>query len=131
MEKSGLTQEDIKFIFNELRKASVIWSGRKEVLNRARKRVLVGRFKNGNPRYKYHYQCAKCRKWFADMKQLEVDHIVEIGGVTGFTGDWNETLDKVFPRPVEKHLQALCFVCHEKKSAGYMTARSRYTRKKP
>lgn len=128
--KNNLTEEDVRFLFNELRKASIIWEGRKEVLRLARKKVFVRRAKNGNPIYKYQWQCAICNKWFKQETEMEVDHKVEIGGVTGFTGDWNETLNKMFPRPVVEHLQCCCQSCHQRKTKKYLSARSKYVRKK-
>lgn len=126
----SLTTEDIKFIINELRKASIIWSGRKEILQRARRRVMEGRTRDGKPKYKYHWQCAVCSKWFRDVTQLEVDHIVEIGGITEFTGDMNVLIGKIFPRPVEKHLQCLCISCHLKKTKRWQAASHKFTRKR-
>ena len=125
-----LTTEDLKYIFNELRKASVKWNGRKEVMNNCRQKVFQKRTKDGNAVYKFHWQCASCLNWFKNQKDLEVDHIFEIGGITEFSGDWNETIAKVFPRPVEKYLQALCHVCHSKKTLKYMAASHKYKRRK-
>jgi len=129
MDDEVLTKEDVAFLFNELRKASVLWDGRKEVLRLARKKTFVRRAKNGNPVYKYMWQCAACSKWFRNEKDLEVDHIVEIGGITAFTGDWNETIRKMLPRPVGKHLQCLCAICHSKKTGVFMNAREKFQRK--
>ena len=127
------TEEDAKFIFNELRKASIIWSGRKEILRLARKKVFVRRAKNGNPIYKYQWQCALCKNWTRNEKEMEVDHIVEIGGVSLFlkNRDWNEVAEKMFPRPVEAHLQCLCVSCHLRKTNLFNSARSKWERKRP
>lgn len=127
--KLSLTEEDIKFLFNELRKSSIVWAGRKEALKLSRKKVFVRRAKNGNPVYKYQWQCAKCKKWFLKETDLEVDHIKEIGGITEFKGDWNETINKIFPRPIEEHLQCLCHVCHSRKTGIYMSANNKWQRK--
>lgn len=127
---TGLTQDDIIFLVNKLRQASVTWSGRTEALKLARRKVFVRTAKNGRPVTKYTWQCAICSKWFWDAKAMEVDHIVEIGGVTGFTGSWDELIGKMFPRPVEKHLQVVCGPCHLKKTASYMNASARYKRKR-
>ena len=126
----ALTTEDVKFLINELRKSSVIWSGRKEVLQRARKRVMEGRAKNGKPKYKYFWQCAVCSQWFRDVAQVEVDHIVEIGGITEFDGCMNKLIARMFPRPVEDHLQVLCGSCHKRKSRLFMSANHKYTRRR-
>ena len=124
-----LTSDDIKYIYNELRKASIIWQGRKECLALARKKVFVRRAKNGNPVYKYHWQCADCENWFKQESDMEVDHIVEIGGVTSFCGDWNKMIERIFPRPVQDHLQCLCIPCHARKTGRYNAAPSKFTRK--
>lgn len=124
-----LNSQDVAFIFNELRKSSVIWSGRKEALALARKRVFVRRAKNGNAVYKWQWQCAKCSEWFRNQKDLEVDHIVEIGGYTSHCGDWNKTLARLFPRPVSEHLQVLCKACHARKTGAYNAAHLKYQRK--
>lgn len=123
------TPEDIKFLFNELRKASIIWSGRKECLALARKKVFVRRAKNGKAIYKFHWQCAVCENWFDKEDSMEVDHIVEIGGVGGHTGDWNATIARIFPRPIQDHLQALCIPCHLRKTGLYNSANNKWKRK--
>lgn len=123
------SEEDIKFLFNELRKSSVIWDGRKECLRLASKKVFLRRSKTGKAIYKLHWQCAACHKWKKQIEEMEVDHIVEIGGYTEHTGDWNETIAKIFPRPVSKHLQALCGKCHLKKTNQYNSARTKWVRK--
>ena len=127
---NNLTQEDIEFLFNELRKASIKWKGRSELLSLARRKVFVRRAKNGKPIYKYYWQCAVCSEWVKDIKKVEVDHISEIGGVSGFTGDWNEMISRIFPRPVSEHLQCLCIACHQRKTSLYNSARSRWKRKR-
>lgn len=128
--REPLSKADIIFLYNELRKASVIWSGRKEALKLARKKVFVRRAKSGRPVSKLNWQCAVCLKWFRNEKEMEVDHIVEIGGIGDFNGDWNETIARIFPRPVSDHLQVCCAPCHLKKTAAYKNARLRYQRKK-
>ena len=124
-----LTSEDIRYLFNELRRASVKWSGRKEVLKLARRKVFLRYSKTGKAIYKFQWQCAGCQKWFKNDKELEVDHISEIGGITEFSGDWNDTIAKIFPRPVDKHLQALCISCHKKKTGIFLAANHKYKRK--
>lgn len=131
--KLNFTEKDIKFFFNELRKASIIWSGRTEALRMARKKVFVRRAKNGKKIFKFHWQCAKCRKWFRNQGDMQVDHIKEIGGVTEFfksmKQDWNKVFNSFFPRPVKKHMQVLCVPCHSRKTAAYLAAPKRFERK--
>lgn len=119
-----LPPDDIAFIRNQLRQASVKWAGRAECLKRARKKVLVRHTKDKKPVYKFHWQCAKCRKWSRNEKEMEVDHVEEIGP---FKGDWNEYLWRHFRRD---NLQALCVVCHLKKTKAYNSAKTKWQRKK-
>lgn len=126
-----LTTEDIEFLYKELRRSSIIWDGRKEVLRLARQKVFVRRARNGNAVYKYQWQCAACQKWFKEESQMEVDHIIEIGGYTEFLdGDISRMVERMFPRPVSEHLQCLCQACHKRKTGAYNSARSKWTRKK-
>lgn len=122
-------QSDVEFIYNELRKATITWSGRKEILALSRRKVFVRRAKNGNPIYKFKWQCAACQNWFDKQEEMEVDHIVEIGGVTEFSKDIVAGIKKMFPRPVKDHLQVLCVKCHLKKTTKYNSARSKWKRK--
>lgn len=126
-------QEDIDFIYNLLRQGTVKWTGRSECLRLARKKVMMGRSKNGRPKYKYHWKCAdpKCPKvWYRNETDMEVDHISEIGGVTSFDGDWNAMIARIYARPVSEKLQALCCVCHSKKTKNFMNAAVQWVRKK-
>lgn len=129
--KIKFAQHDVEWIYKVLRKESVKWSGRKECLKNARKKVREGTTRDGKPKYKYHWKCAKCQKWYRNEMELEVDHIEEIGGVTSFNGDWNEMLDRLFPRPIKKRMQALCISCHMRKTNLYNSARSKWKRKRP
>ena len=130
MPEFKFTKEDVEFVYNLLRKGTTHWSGRKECLRLARKKVFVRRGKkSGQPIYKNMWQCATCKQWFRNEADVEVDHIIEIGGVSSFNGDWNEMISKIMPRPVYKHLQVLCVYCHLKKTQKYNSARDRWKRK--
>ncbi len=126
MDNFKLRDADIEFLRNLLRQGSIKWPGRAECLRNARKRVFIRRAKNGNPIYKFNWQCASCLRWTKDEKAMEVDHIVEIGE---FKGDWNEHLHRHFP-PDRKKMQALCVSCHMKKTKAFNSARTKWARKK-
>jgi hypothetical protein len=126
MSSYKLRDADVIFLRNLLRRGSVRWPGRAEALQDARKKVLIRRSKTGKPIYKYHWQCAVCKRWHKDVAEMEVDHIVEIGP---FKGDWNEFLFRHFP-PDRAKMQVLCIPCHMKKTKAFNSARSLYTRKK-
>jgi Zn finger protein HypA/HybF involved in hydrogenase expression len=117
-----LPNQDVKYILNVLRRGTTRWKGRTDCLNRERKRITTGEFKNGNPKKKWVYRCTKCREWFK-LNNMEVDHIEEVGG---FTGDFNEFIAKLYCP--QENLQALCVLCHSKKTSAY-NARERFTRK--
>lgn len=119
-----VTKETIDFIINVLRQGTIKWPGRAECLRRARKKVLVGETKSGKPRYKLHWKCAKCGQWFKDQSEMEVDHIVEIGS---FSGSWDDFINRMYCE--QDNLQALCQVCHKKKTIAFNNASLRYRRK--
>lgn len=122
-----LTPEDVDFIKNALRQASVKWRGRRDCLRRARKKVLAGHTKSGAPVYKYHWKCADCGRWFLDPKELEVDHITEIGALVPTIEGIGEFVLRVLAEP--ESLQAMCLGCHLSKTKRYASARSRWRRK--
>lgn len=101
-----------KLVLNALREASIKWPGRADCLKLARELRKIGVFKNGKPKYKYFWQCAKCLEWFRNQNDMEVDHIVEIGT---FSGCMNDYISKLFCP--QENLQALCVVCHARKSS--------------
>lgn len=115
---SDLDKETIDLIVNALRQASIKWSGRKSCLQRARKKVHVGRTKEGKDKFKFHWQCNECKEWYSDQKMVEVDHIIEVGP---YKGNLHEYAKRLFCRV--DNLQALCSVCHQKKTSGYNSTR--------
>lgn len=127
MSEFKLLDSDIEWLRKALRQASVKWPGRTECLRNARKRVIVGKTQKGKPKYKYHWQCAKCRDWTDKEADMEVDHIIEIGS---FNGDWNEFLFRHFPPDRKTRLQAMCIPCHMKKTKAFNSALTQWTRKK-
>lgn len=54
------------------------------------------------------YQCNHCKKLFK-LKQIQVDHIEEIGKFV----NWNTYIERLFC-PID-NLQALCVGCHKAK----------------
>jgi 5-methylcytosine-specific restriction endonuclease McrA len=119
-----MTKEDIAFILNILRQGTITWKGRSNSLKNSRKQVHEGKFtKDGKEIFKFYWQCASCAKWHRDESDMEVDHIIEIGG---FKGDWNSIIDRMYD---ENNLQVLCRVCHLKKTTTGNATRL-YERKK-
>lgn len=124
--KNLLCDADVEYIKNLLRRGTTKWKGRADCLRRARKRFKEGYLKNGKPNWKYYWKCAHCEQWFRDEDSMEVDHITEIGS---FKGDWNDFINKVYDWS-RKNLQALCIVCHKKKTKKFNAATTRWQRKK-
>lgn len=121
-----LPHDDVKFIINALRQASIKWPGRAEALDRARKKVWEGKRnkKTGKKILKFYWQCSHCEKWYRNETDVEVDHIVEVGP---FCGDWNKFLARLFT--TQDNLQVLCVVCHMKKTNAYNAAHLKWKRK--
>lgn len=119
-------KKTLDYVLNLLRQGTIKWDGRKRCLRRARKLVHDGTYyQNGNPIKKYFWKCAKCKQWFRDESEMEVDHVVEIGP---FNGDLHNYADRMYPEDPNA-LQALCVLCHSKKTATF-NATARFTRKK-
>lgn len=126
MDDQKFSKEDVDYIMNVLRLGTVTWSGRQECLRLARKKVFERRAKNGKPVYKLKWQCATCSQWFRNEDDMQVDHIVEIGG---YNGNFHDMIFKMYRRPVEEHLQCLCKWCHMKKTMKYNSAKTLWKRK--
>lgn len=118
-----MNQLEINYVINILRKGTITSPQRKACLKKARKKVLEGHTEKGKPKYKYHWQCATCRQWSRNINDLEIDHIKEIGP---FKGDWNYFIQAMYCH--QDNLQALCVLCHSKKTAVFSAQRA-FTRK--
>lgn len=98
------------FIKSLLRAGSRRWPPKYEVLNEAK----IGKQVNSKTgRIAEHYKCAGCGEGFP-AKEVQVDHIIPIVPVTGFT-NWDDLIDRLFCE--KDNLQVLCLTCHKAKSA--------------
>lgn len=114
-----------KYILNILRLGTVTWSGRTECLRLASVRIDEGKVtKSGKSLSKLYWRCAHCKELFRDQSMMEVDHIVEVGP---FNGDFDVFIKRLYCD--QSNLQALCLVCHSKKTSGF-NAELLYSRKK-
>lgn len=87
------------------------WKPRTELLKEHKVLVKMGKFKNGNDRYKLHWTCNGCNKLHP---KVEVDHIEpSIDPKVGFV-DLETWLSRLL---VSKNkLQLLCEKCHDEKT---------------
>ena len=100
-----------RFIINVLRRGTLKYPGRTEVLKRCRRKFKEGKTKKGKVILKWWYRCAKCRGWFRDAEDLEVDHIEEVGP---YKGDLHDYAKRMYN--FGANAQALCIKCHRKKT---------------
>jgi len=113
-----VNKEDIDYVMNILRRGTITWSGRTQCLNRNRYKKEV------NGRLLWARDCDGCGESHLQKdNDLEVDHISEVGG---FKGDWNSIIESMYCP--QDNLQALCFVCHSKKTSKF-NASLRFSRK--
>ncbi len=98
------------FILSALRSATRYWKPKMVKLEEGRRPN-----ESDNKRLKWENNCEECGGWFPE-KQIEVDHIVPCGGISG--PDW---LDKIKPWIIRAFVeiegfQRLCLTCHNRKT---------------
>lgn len=111
-----LSYKDKRFrsaLISVLRRFSRFWEPSNNVLKNSR----IGRGM---------YQCKICCK-IVTTKEIKVDHIDPVVPVTGFT-TWDDLIARLFCE--ESGLQALCKVCHDKKTKEENDQRRRCMKEK-
>lgn len=96
------------WLIKHLRRISSMWPAKNEAVNRAKVKVQIGFYKNGNPEFKTLITCNICKDNF-DRTEIDVDHIYPIVNLDGFS-DWNTYIERLFCNVNE--LQVLCKPCH-------------------
>lgn len=105
------------FIMPHLRRASRYWPPKKEARNKAKRKVIIGYFLNGKPKYEDRYICAECTR--QGITKLHVytdtamDHIIEVASLTGFDS-WDATIARMFPQA--DGYQCICNFHHDQKT---------------
>lgn len=97
------------FVKSALRSASQRWPPRYTCLHKAKRGKKVN-WKTG--RLAEHYECNSCKKEFP-QKEVQVDHILTIIPLTGFTS-WDDVINRMFCE--DDNLQVLCKECHSNKT---------------
>lgn len=94
------------FIKSALRSASVRWPPRYQTLSEA----LVGTKTNVKTgRMAKHYKCNQCKGEFPS-KEVEVNHILPVIPVTGFTS-WDSVIERMFCE--KEGFEVVCKPCHK------------------
>lgn len=106
-----MEKETIKHVLNILRRGTITWKVRYECLKKVKTSKLIGKYKNGKNKFKSFYECELCK---GEFDNLEVDHIDEVGS---FTGNFNDYIERMYC-PL-KNLQALCSICHQRKTSKF------------
>lgn len=110
----------------KLRQIARIWPGKNIARDKAKERVHIGFYKNGNPEYKVMYKCVDCEQLF-DGKETHVDHQIPVVGIEGFT-DWDDYVNRLFCD--SNNLVIRCIECHKIKSFLENKERSEFRKSK-
>lgn len=116
----------VKMAMNAIKRSLWLrWKPRIEKLKEGKVRVKVGKFKNGNDRYKLHWTCENCNEL---VPTVEIDHIEpSIDPKTGFV-DLETWISRLL---VSKNkLQRLCISCHDDKTFRETGVRAEERRKR-
>lgn len=100
------------FLIPKLRRVSYQWPPRARAYHTAKRYIKIGKFKNGNDKYKVKFECEHCNKLY-DKEQISMDHRRPVVELTGFK-DWNTYIDRLFCE--ENNFSALCEFCHDRKT---------------
>lgn len=95
------------FIRSALRQKSRFWKPIKQCKDNAKRQYW-----GTNKRQKFEYQCATCKKWFAE-KHINVDHIKPAGSLNN-AQDLPAFVETLFCEV--DNLQVLCSSCHNVKT---------------
>tara|TARA_R110002096_G_scaffold276047_2_gene469767 strand:- start:14 stop:478 length:465 start_codon:yes stop_codon:yes gene_type:complete len=111
----------IKLIQNALRRSTVMWHVKNEVIKESKTRNKIGVYKNGKDKYKNKFKCAKCEKLWND-DQVEVDHIIEVAHDVLPPSkmrqeDLFQWISQLFCE--KSNLQVLCIGCHQAKTNNF------------
>lgn len=113
IEQKPIDQKLKAFIIRVLRRSSYLWPARNEALKAAR-------IERG------FYKCASCKETF-ERKQVQLDHILPVVNIKGFT-TWDDYILRMFP-PAEG-FSVLCISCHSSKTLTENFQRQQYKKKK-
>jgi 5-methylcytosine-specific restriction endonuclease McrA len=114
------------WLIPRLRRISTYWPGKQAAMDRSKRQVQIGHYKNGKPEYRVKFACAKCSELY-DKSEIQMDHIIPMVNVSGFK-TWDETLANLFCEP--EGFQTLCKSCHYLKTQLENEERGKNRKKK-
>lgn len=106
----------ISKIKHSLREIWMISDLRRNAVKEATKKIQVGKFKNGKPKFLNHVECAKCHIAKPEKdKDYQVDHIDPVvDPKVGFL-NWDQYINRMLNCGPEG-VQVLCKRCHNIKT---------------
>lgn len=108
------------FIKGLLRRGSIRWGVRADVLNKAKRGKKVNK---KTKRIAMHYECNICHKLFP-LSNMDVDHIIPI--IKDEFTSWDDVINKMYCE--EDNLQVICKDCHKEKTKSETEKRKLYRR---
>lgn len=114
--KRELTPENLtyfqrKHLINRIRQATMYWPYKNVARNKAKRKIEVGTYKNGNPRYVIKYECESCKGLF---DEIEMDHIKPIVNTEDGFVDWNTYINGALCD--SSNFSPKCRNCHQAKT---------------
>jgi 5-methylcytosine-specific restriction endonuclease McrA len=101
------------WLIPKLRNIARMWPEKNKARDKAKVRVEIGKFQNGNTEYRTMFKCAGCGDNFS-REESHTDHVeAVVDPATGFV-DWNTYIERLFCD--SSNLQILCISCHTSKS---------------
>jgi hypothetical protein len=106
--KRGLTPENLtklqkQYLIPKLRQITRYWPYNNETRKQSKTKVQIGTYKNGKPKYKNKYKCAKCGELFDKIAIDHKDPVIPIDS-NGIT--WDDYINRLFCDT--SNLQSLC-----------------------
>lgn len=114
------------WLIQKLRRISGMWPAKNEAINRAKEKVHIGFYKNGNAEYKTMIRCYLCTE-LHDRDNIQVDHVIPVVDLDGFK-DWNTYIDQLFCDV--SNLRPACKECHYLKTQEEKEERKRIKQEK-
>ena len=101
-----------KWLISQLRRLSVKFPPRLNVLNRAKTTYYITS-KKGTQVKRVSFQCELCGTKGLNSKEVQLDHTIPVVGVKGYTNLW-DFIDRLFCE--ESNFRCICVPCHSNKS---------------